>query len=526
VNRPPSLDPVGRAELPRGGNSFPVGSFGSLRLRLPLFALVGVGTVLIAVLPFPSDARREIAVAGALFFVLVAAAFFLPWERLPDWSWLVIPVGYIAVIGILRDAQGGSRSGLLIVYALPIMWLSVYGRLSHLLTGLFFMDVALLVPVWLVGPPKYPGSDWRQVVVTGAVTTLVSYLIFTMVSRDRAAAADIAQQSRYAARSALAADNARDRLETLLRAATGSAILGVDPAGTVTFFSAGAEQMLGYSAAEVVGIHSIADFIDPSQIDERRAAIDAMVPDVEVAAEVPWTATRKDGQKRRCVVRVRALPSPDPAMADAAAEEAAESAASAADPGGGEVYDQMGEAAASEGSGYVIVAIDVTEREELAAERDRLLTVQSEVTQSLIEQNNRLRELTQMKDDVVATVSHELRTPITSIRGFIELLLDGASDELSPEALKMLKTIDRNSAQLQRVAEDLLSDPGAGHGLRVAFSELDLRQVADDAIDAMQTAAKTAGVTMSLDATGGCTSCWETSCRTPSSSRHAVGASA
>ncbi len=29
-----------------------------------------------------------------------------------------------------------------------------------------------------------------------------------------------------------------------------------------------------------------------------------------------------------------------------------------------------------------------------------------------------------MKDDVVATVSHELRTPITSIRGFIELLLD------------------------------------------------------------------------------------------------------
>ena len=52
--------------------------------------------------------------------------------------------------------------------------------------------------------------------------------------------------------------------------------MGVDPAGTVTFFSAGAEQMLGYRAAEVVGIRSIADFIDPAQIDERRQTIDAM----------------------------------------------------------------------------------------------------------------------------------------------------------------------------------------------------------------------------------------------------------
>ena len=138
-----------------------------------------------------------------------------------------------------------------------------------------------------------------------------------MVSRDRAFLSDLAQQSRMARRNAREADYARDRLETLLRAATGSAIMGVDPAGTVTFFSAGAEQMLGYRAAEVVGIRSIADFIDPAQIDERRQTIDAMRTalepvDAETAAEVPWTATRKDGQQRRCVVRVRALPVPTP----------------------------------------------------------------------------------------------------------------------------------------------------------------------------------------------------------------------
>jgi signal transduction histidine kinase len=124
------------------------------------------------------------------------------------------------------------------------------------------------------------------------------------------------------------------------------------------------------------------------------------------------------------------------------------------------------------------------------------------VTQSFIQQNRRLRELTQMKDDVVATVSHELRTPITSIRGFIELLLDDAP-ELTEEQVRMLRTIHRSSEQLQRVAEDLLADPGGGAGLTVAFTDLDLRDLTADAVDSFQTAATTAGVTISLAADHG-----------------------
>ena len=295
------------------GTALPIGFSGSMRVRLAVFALVAVGTVLVALIPFPHHARREVGVAGVIFFLLVAAAFLLPWERLPDWAWLVIPIGYIAVIAIIRDAQGGSDSGLVVMYLLPVVWLALYGRRLHLLVGLVCMDLALVVPLVVVGPPKYPLIEWRQVAVTAIVTTLVAATVYLVVSRDRAVLGDLAQQTRMARRNAREADYARDRLETLLRAATGSAILGVDPAGTVTFFSAGAEQLLGYRAAEVVGLHSIADFIDPAQIDERRQTIDSMRTalspvDAEAAAEVPWTATRKDGQQRRCVVRVRALP--------------------------------------------------------------------------------------------------------------------------------------------------------------------------------------------------------------------------
>ncbi len=432
----------------------------------------------------------------------MAAAFLVPWERLPDWAWLIIPIGYIAVIAIIRDAQGGSDSGLVVVYLLPIVWLSLYGRRLHLLVGLFCLDLALLVPLLIVGPPNYPTLEWRQVAVMATVTTLVASTVYTMVSRDRAVLSDLAEQSRIALRNTREADYARDRLETLLRAATGSAIMGVDPAGTVTFFSAGAEQMLGYLAAEVVGVRSIADFIDPAQIDERRQTIDAMRTrvepvDAETAAEVPWTATRKDGHQRRCVVRVRALPVPTQELGQANEQDEAEEFDQYGGIGVAD-HSESGETASPANGGYVVVAIDVTEREELAADRERLFAIQKEVTQSLIEQNNRLRELTQMKDDVVATVSHELRTPITSIRGFIELLLDAQSD-LTESQMRMLQTIDRNAEQLQRVAEDLLADPGAGRGLRVAFTELDLNQLAGEAVHAIQTSATVAGIVLTKE---------------------------
>ena len=83
----------------------------------------------------------------------------------------------------------------------------------------------------------------------------------------------------------------------------------------------------------------------------------------------------------------------------------------------------------------MLVANDVTEREQLAAGRARLAASDAEVAEVLAAQNLRLRELTQMKDDVVATVSHELRTPLTSIRGFVELLLDDGENRFDPDTL-------------------------------------------------------------------------------------------
>jgi hypothetical protein len=125
-------------------------------VRLPLFALVALGTVLIGIIPFPSGAHLEILIALLLFFLLLTTAFVLPWEQLPDWTWLAIPIGYIAVIAIIRDAQGPSHSELLVVYMLPIVWMS----LCSAWTWRSWSRSSWSVPPTTRSPPGARSSSW------------------------------------------------------------------------------------------------------------------------------------------------------------------------------------------------------------------------------------------------------------------------------------------------------------------------------------------------------------------------------
>jgi len=67
-----------------------------------------------------------------------------------------------------------------------------------------------------------------------------------------------------------------------------------------------------------------------------------------------------------------------------------------------------------------------------------------------------LLRLEQMRTEFVANVSHELRTPLTSIKGFVETLLDGASEDPALRD-RFLKIIQAETLRLQRLIEDLLT---------------------------------------------------------------------
>ena len=83
-----------------------------------------------------------------------------------------------------------------------------------------------------------------------------------------------------------------------------------------------------------------------------------------------------------------------------------------------------------------------------AGENVGVLVVMNDVT--------KIRRLENVRRDFVANVSHELRTPITSIRGYVETLLDGALD-IREDAVRFLEIILHQSERLATIIDDLLA---------------------------------------------------------------------
>ncbi|OJV66715.1 MAG: hypothetical protein BGO41_04635 [Clostridiales bacterium 38-18] len=73
----------------------------------------------------------------------------------------------------------------------------------------------------------------------------------------------------------------------------------------------------------------------------------------------------------------------------------------------------------------------------------------------VIQDVTQIRKLEQMRSDFVSNVSHELKTPLTSIRGFVDTLKNGAIHQ--PEtAMRFLDIIDIESDRLYRLINDIL----------------------------------------------------------------------
>lgn len=68
----------------------------------------------------------------------------------------------------------------------------------------------------------------------------------------------------------------------------------------------------------------------------------------------------------------------------------------------------------------------------------------------------RLKKLENVRREFVGNVTHELRTPITSIKGFIETLLDGGVHD-PEDAKRFLNIISRQADRLNTIIDDLLS---------------------------------------------------------------------
>ncbi|MFH0882043.1 MAG: ATP-binding protein [bacterium] len=112
----------------------------------------------------------------------------------------------------------------------------------------------------------------------------------------------------------------------------------------------------------------------------------------------------------------------------------------------------------------------------------------------------RLRRLEHARRDFVANVSHELRTPVTSIKGFVETLRDGALEH-PEDARRFVDIISRQADRLDAIIEDLLSLARIerdAENLDIEMNEESLQEVIHSAVMAVTPQAKAKNIAIEI----------------------------
>lgn len=88
------------------------------------------------------------------------------------------------------------------------------------------------------------------------------------------------------------------------------------------------------------------------------------------------------------------------------------------------------------------------------------LTLQGKVdeaTHKLRKANERLKALDETKDDFISMASHQLRTPLTSVKGFVSLVLDGDAGGITKTQRKLLGQAFSGAQRMVDLISDLLN---------------------------------------------------------------------
>ncbi|WP_251957995.1 ATP-binding response regulator [Nostoc commune] len=342
------------------------------------------------------------------------------------------------------------------LFLAAVMVSSWYGGLNP---GLLATFLSAIVCAYFLLPPFY------SLAVSGfsAVGLLQFVLVALLISLLNSALRQARSQAQKNARAAQ--DNyeclrqiqdslrqSEERYRLLIEGVTNYAIFMLDPNGNFTSWNIGAERILGYQEAEIIG-QPFERIFSPEAI-ERGQPQQVLTKAVTEGffKENRWHL-RKDGTFfwAHCVITP--------------------------------LRDENGNL-----RGFSKIMQDITERKQVEEEKEQLLLREqaaravSEAAQSAAEAANR------SKDEFLAIVSHELRTPMTAIIGWAGMLQTGALDEA--KVTLALEIIERNANLQMQLIEDLLDISRIVRGeLSLSIDLVDLVGVITDAIEVVQSLA-------------------------------------
>lgn len=101
----------------------------------------------------------------------------------------------------------------------------------------------------------------------------------------------------------------------------------------------------------------------------------------------------------------------------------------------------------------------------------------TELAKSLEKANLRLKELDQQKTEFLSIASHQLRTPLSIIKGYVELIKDGAYGKTTTKMTKVLDDMDASNERLVKLVDEFLNISRIEQGrTKFDFKQCDLRE--------------------------------------------------
>ena len=399
--------------------------------QLPL-SLIMLFAVCIAIAFYPNSFEQPAFIASlVLHALLLIAAFAVPWDKLPRGAFLVLPYLDFVAIGLFRggNQQFLTAVGLLIFF--PVFWLASSGLAKR--TAVAFSVTAALLIVWLPVLTAPAGFTLEQLAKPLLFPMVVLAYAITVVSVTRTV--NLQRRALEAKdlelRAALFASQQRERLLETVVDTVAVGLVVVDADGN---------DMLMNATQKVLHTHALPeDLADPEEKDLMVFGLDAVT--LLEAGERP---VRRAIRGEEFTNYQLWLGSGDKARA----------VSTAARP----MRDDDGNF-----DGAVIAFHDITE----------------------------MMAALEAKNDFVANVSHEFRTPLTSIQGYLEMVLDDQR-ELPEDLLEYLRIAARNVDRLGSLVADLLTTDSVV--LQVARA--DVAQLVMDSLASAAPAAETNKVTL------------------------------
>lgn len=123
-----------------------------------------------------------------------------------------------------------------------------------------------------------------------------------------------------------------------------------------------------------------------------------------------------------------------------------------------------------------------------------------EATHKLRATNDKLKRMDETKDEFISMASHQLRTPLTSVKGYVSMVLDGDVGPISDQQRELLNQSFQSSQRMANLISDLLNLSRINTGkFVIELSPVDLRGVVTAELDQLREMAVDKNIKLTYD---------------------------